>query len=100
MVGELKNVVEMAEMIGDFLQIKPRLDYVDFHSFRKGHDMHYGLDGTKLQNMGWKAPVPFEESLKKTVLWMKSRQDQFVHDDFAAPYDQNKIIQELKDRTA
>jgi dTDP-glucose 4,6-dehydratase len=93
-VGELKNVVEMAEMIGDYLQIKPNLDYVDFHSFRKGHDMHYGLDGTKLLNMGWKPPVPFEESLKKTVFWMKNRQDQFIYDNWVDPYNPNKFMRE------
>ena len=98
-VGKLKSVVEMAELIGGYLGIKPQLDYVDFHSFRRGHDMHYGLDGTKMQEMGWKAPVPFEESLKKTVLWMKKRQDQFVHDSFVDPWESpNKIIRELTEK--
>src|ERR1700722_3752334 len=47
------------------------LDYVlvDFHSTRPGHDPHYGLDSSKLRKLGWELPVPFEESLKKTVEW-------------------------------
>ncbi len=37
---------------------------------RPGHDLHYGLDGSKLASLGWKAPVQFEASLEKTVRWM------------------------------
>ena len=36
---------------------------------RPGHDLHYGLDGSKLAGMGWKPPVPFPESLAHTVRW-------------------------------
>lgn len=49
------------------------LDYelVDFHSSQPGHDLHYGLDGTKLEQLGWKPPVDFETSLKKTIEWQE-----------------------------
>ena len=33
---------------------------VDFHSDRPGHDLRYGLDGTKMKNMGWSLPIDFE----------------------------------------
>ena len=48
-----------------------KLDYriVDFHSTRPGHDRHYGLNGNKLDKMGWKSPVSFEDSLKATIEW-------------------------------
>jgi dTDP-glucose 4,6-dehydratase len=36
---------------------------------RPGHDLRYALDGTKMRSIGWNIPVPFEESLKKTVCW-------------------------------
>lgn len=42
-------------------------DLIDFHSTRPGHDMHYGLDGTKIEELGWKAPVSFDESLERTI---------------------------------
>ena len=47
------------------------LDYemVDFHSDRPGHDLRYGLDGSKLFDMGFKLPINFEESVAKTVNW-------------------------------
>jgi dTDP-glucose 4,6-dehydratase len=48
---------------------EPEIEMVDFHSFRRGHDMHYGLDGTKLKLLGWNPPMPFEDSLYNTVNW-------------------------------
>ena len=36
---------------------------------RPGHDVRYALDGSKLDAMGWTAPVGFEESLRKVVRW-------------------------------
>lgn len=51
---------------------KYTLDYelVDFHSSRPGHDLRYALDGLKLSSMGFSYPVPFEESLQRTVEWL------------------------------
>lgn len=76
-IGEKYNIsgerevsnLEMAQMIAKVMG-KP-LDYemVDFHSDRPGHDLRYGLDGSKLFNMGFKLPLDFEESLRKTVEW-------------------------------
>lgn len=64
--SQLSNL-EMAQKVADLLG-KP-LDYelVDFHSTRPGHDLHYGLDGSRLEQLGWKAPLSFDESLKRTV---------------------------------
>lgn len=36
---------------------------------RPGHDLRYSLDGTKLRDMGWKLPLTFEESLRRTISW-------------------------------
>lgn len=48
------------------------LDYemIDFHSSRPGHDLRYGLDGSKLKSLGWVPPTTFDESFKKTIEWM------------------------------
>jgi len=76
--GDLHNVVEMINFIGSFMGKNPgdyNIVYEDFHSFRKGHDMHYGLDGIKLASMGWKPPVPFLESLQKMVQWTIERKE-------------------------
>ena len=69
-VGVRASVEEVANRIATIMNIPdPDLTYIDFHSFRPGHDMHYGLDGSKLAKLGWKAPFSFEESLEKTVNW-------------------------------
>ena len=36
---------------------------------RKGHDLRYSLDCTKLKNMGWKLEFDFDEALRNTVSW-------------------------------
>jgi len=67
--GELKTVEEVADLIGNFIGMDIDKRFEDFHSFRRGHDMHYGLDGSKLNNMGWNPPTTFIDSLKETVKW-------------------------------
>lgn len=70
-VGEIEvSNLEMALIVAQILS-KP-LDYelVDFHSSRPGHDLRYALDGSKMEAMGWKIPVPFEKSIENTVRWM------------------------------
>jgi dTDP-glucose 4,6-dehydratase len=69
-VGERKDVVQMAQMISDIVDTEWTPNFVDFHSFRRGHDMHYGLDGSKMSKMGWNPPVDLFHSMEKTILWM------------------------------
>jgi dTDP-glucose 4,6-dehydratase len=69
-VGEREvNNLEMAQMIADAIGKPLKYELVDFHSSRPGHDLRYALDGTKIADTGWKAPIPLEDSLRKTVEW-------------------------------
>jgi len=69
-VGEVEvSNLDMADHIAKILDRSLQYEMVDFHSSRPGHDLRYALDGTKLEMMGWKLPMDFKESLKKTVLW-------------------------------
>lgn len=70
-VGEREvDNLEMARTLADLAGVaEPRLDLVDFHSSRPGHDLRYALDGSKLAAAGWVAPLPLEESLRRTVDW-------------------------------
>ena len=68
---EVSNL-EMAQLIAKFVGKELKYEMVDFHSDRPGHDLRYGLDGSKLFDMGFKLPVNFEESLEKTVKWTLS----------------------------
>jgi dTDP-glucose 4,6-dehydratase len=59
----------LAAMIADAAGRDLRWRFEDFHATRPGHDAHYGLDPAKIAAAGWKAPVPFDESLRHTVRW-------------------------------
>ena len=67
--GVQRNNLEIVNLIGSFMGVVPKIDYIDFHKSRPGHDYAYGLDGTKIRALGWEPKVPFEEALKKTVEW-------------------------------
>ena len=66
LVHLIKSILEVH--IG--IRIQDRVEMVDFHSSRPGHDLRYALDGSKMQKLGWTPPVTFEQSLAKTVQWM------------------------------
>lgn len=70
--GDLQlDNLELAKKIAE--QMGKELDYelVDTHTTRPGHDPHYGLDNTKITELGWKSPKSFDESLKATIEWQQ-----------------------------
>ncbi len=64
----------LAQMIAQAVGKPLKYQWEDFHSARQGHDAHYGLDSSKILSMGWSPPVPFDESLRRTVEWSLSNQ--------------------------
>ena len=61
--------LELAQLIAKFIG-KPLIwEPMDCSKNRPGHDVHYGLDGSKLAALGWSAPYTFEWSLQQTVEW-------------------------------
>ncbi len=72
-VGEahLDNL-QLAENISKLMGKSLSYERVNFHADRPGHDLHYGLDGSKLTNLGWKAPMSFEDSLKGVIEWQEN----------------------------
>lgn len=80
-VGEREvNNIEMVRLIRHYIDplllrqpnvdtAEPYMELVDFHSSRPGHDLRYALDGSRIASMGWKAPVAFGASLRRTVEW-------------------------------
>lgn len=72
--AQLSNL-ELAQTIAKLMGKELKYEYVDFHKNRPGHDKHYGLDGTKLSDLGWKAPLDFETSLKNTIEWQQDNKD-------------------------
>jgi dTDP-glucose 4,6-dehydratase len=61
--------LELAETVAAITGRPLRYRLMNAHSSRPGHDLHYGLDGSKMTALGWKPPVPFAESLERTVRW-------------------------------
>lgn len=49
---------------------------ITFVTDRKGHDLRYAIDASKLENeLGWKPSITFEEGLEKTVDWYLANAD-------------------------
>jgi len=65
---EVSNL-EIAQLIAKIIGKELKYEMIDFHSDRPGHDLRYGLDGTKIQELGWMPKFDFEKSLEKTVKW-------------------------------
>lgn len=69
-VGEREvSNVDMVNLVAGILGVEPRMEKVNFHQSRPGHDLRYALNGEKIADFGWQSPIPFEESLRKTVQW-------------------------------
>lgn len=62
-----KILTELGLTSGDL-----KYEMVDFHSSRPGHDLRYALDGSKMAMLGWKPPMGFEDTMRRTIKWMVS----------------------------
>lgn len=51
------------------------LDLITYVTDRKGHDLRYAIDSSKLKReLGWEPSLQFEEGIKKTVKWYLENQ--------------------------
>jgi dTDP-glucose 4,6-dehydratase len=51
-------------------------ELITFVTDRKGHDLRYAIDASKLENeLGWKPSITFEEGLESTVEWYLKNND-------------------------
>jgi len=68
-----KNGLEIADTILEILN-KPK-DLKIFVEDRKGHDMRYAMNHSKItRELGWNPSVNFEDGLKKTIEWYKNNE--------------------------
>jgi len=65
---EMGNL-EMAQFVANVLGKELVYEMINVHDVRPGCDMRYGLDGSKLFNMGWTLKYDLEQSLKTTIEW-------------------------------
>ncbi len=51
-------------------------DLITYVTDRKGHDLRYAIDSTKLkEELGWQPSLQFEEGIEKTVRWYLDNQE-------------------------
>jgi dTDP-glucose 4,6-dehydratase len=69
---ELPNL----EVVRRILDLTGRDESLIEHvSDRPGHDRRYSLASSKLEELGWKAEVPFERGVERTVAWYRDNED-------------------------
>lgn len=69
-VGDRLDNLAMAKKIAGIIGLPLVYRFDNNPRSRPGHDLHYGLDGSKLAALGWKAPMDLDTSLERTVKWM------------------------------
>ena len=75
--NEMKNI-DIVKLICEYLG-KPE-SLIEHVQDRKGHDMRYAIDSTKLKNeLGWEPSLQFEEGIEKTVRWYLDNQEWMDH---------------------
>lgn len=68
-----KNGVEIANTILDTLDKSKKLK--KYVLDRKGHDMRYAMDHTKItKELGWRPKVSFEQGIEQTINWYKTNE--------------------------
>jgi dTDP-glucose 4,6-dehydratase len=76
---EQQNIETVKAIISEFGQIKNWEDfhnidhYVDFSCNRKGQDVRYALDDSKLRALGWEPKSVFSEEIIRIVSYYKSK---------------------------
>jgi len=79
--GEIYNIGANAQMTN--LDLTRRLleimgkdeSSIEYVEDRKGHDLRYAVDSSKIRALGWSPAHTFEERLADTVAWYRSRED-------------------------
>lgn len=74
-VGQRLSNLDMAKTIAKLMNKQLKYEVVNFHESRPGHDLVYGLDGSKMDFIGWNAPLTLEDSLHKVINWYMNHQE-------------------------
>ena len=65
--NEIRNI-DIVKMICKYLKKSEGL--ITFVEDRKGHDLRYGIDSSKIETeLGWKAETRFQDGLEQTISW-------------------------------
>lgn len=66
----VKTILEIFSKLNAF-EVKSKIQHI---VDRKGHDRRYAIDPSKVERLGFKPSVSFEEGIKKTVDWFLANQ--------------------------
>ena len=65
--NEMKNI-DIVKLICE--ELGKSEDLITYVTDRKGHDMRYAIDPTKIHNeLGWLPEIKFADGIKKTIKW-------------------------------
>ena len=71
--SEKKNI-DIVKLI--LKQMNKSEDLIEFVEDRKGHDLRYAIDSSKVEKeLGWKRTYTFEEGIKETIDWYLNNED-------------------------
>ncbi len=70
--GNERENIDVAERMLEYLG-KPK-SLIRLVQDRPGHDRRYAVDCAKLNRLGWKPAVPFEQGLRETVEWYRTHE--------------------------
>lgn len=70
---EEQNIIVAKKLIDYFFDTEniDHNNYMDFSEKRKGQDVRYSIDDTKLKTLGWNPIANFDDMLKETVKYYK-----------------------------
>lgn len=81
-IGEVYNLgghserrnIDIVKLI--LKQMNKPEDLIEFVEDRKGHDLRYAIDSTKVENeLGWNRTYTFEKGIKETIDWYLNNED-------------------------
>lgn len=85
-----KSNIEIVKIILENLEKSE--DLITFVEDRKGHDLRYAIDPTKIHNeLGWLPETKFEDGIKKTIDWYKNNyewMEEIISGDYQNYYDE------------
>jgi dTDP-glucose 4,6-dehydratase len=70
--GQERSVLDVVKTILRIMG-KPE-DWIEFLPDRPSQDMRYAMIGKKIEELGWRPRVKFEEGIKKTIKWYKENE--------------------------
>ncbi len=60
--------LDVAQRIARLMGLELRYEFVDFVANRPRHDMRYAIKSSRLEALGWKPEVDFDDGLRRVVL--------------------------------